>query len=248
MKEGLHPEYHPVVFVDSAADFELVTRSTKTSGETRQIDGVEHYVIRVEISSASHPFFTGEQRFVDTAGRVEKFQRKYQQFYQAQDDAKQQIEKVAAKNAKKATPAPASDDAVAAAEAEPEASAAEGDVAATEAATEVDAATEDAAAPRTPLPRTPLPRTPRTPLPRTPLARTLLPRTLRLPRTARKRTTTPKPRAKERRATTTHVVGAFRPCKIRSWPGFRSSRRASTHSTTKSCARKSSRTRPGTPS
>ena len=95
MKEGLHPEYHPVVFVDSAADFELVTRSTKTSGETREIDGVDHYVIRVEISSASHPFFTGEQRFVDTAGRVEKFQRKYEQFYQAQDEAKEKVVKKA---------------------------------------------------------------------------------------------------------------------------------------------------------
>jgi len=95
MKEGLHPEYHPVVFVDSAADFELVTRSTKTSSETRQIDGVDHYVIRVEISSASHPFFTGEQRFIDTAGRVEKFQRRYEQFYQKQDDAKQKVVKKA---------------------------------------------------------------------------------------------------------------------------------------------------------
>lgn len=101
MKEGLHPEYHPVVFVDSAADFELVTRSTKTSSETRDIDGVDHYVIRVEISSASHPFFTGEQRFVDTAGRVEKFQRRYEQFYQQQDDAKQKV----VKKAKAAAPA-----------------------------------------------------------------------------------------------------------------------------------------------
>lgn len=85
MKEGTHPDYHPVVFVDSSADFELVTRSTKTSGETRLIDGVEHYVIRVEISSASHPFFTGQQRFIDTAGRVEKFQRKYEKFYKDKD-------------------------------------------------------------------------------------------------------------------------------------------------------------------
>ena len=87
MKEGLHPGYHPVVFVDTSADFELVTRSTKTSDETRTIDGVDHYVIRVELSSASHPFFTGQQRFVDTAGRVEKFQRKYEKFYQKQGDA-----------------------------------------------------------------------------------------------------------------------------------------------------------------
>ena len=88
MKQGIHPEYHPVVFVDGSADFELVSRSTKTSAETRVIDGVDHYLIRVEISSASHPFFTGQQRFIDTAGRVEKFQRKYEKFYKKQTDAK----------------------------------------------------------------------------------------------------------------------------------------------------------------
>lgn len=87
MKPDIHPDYHPVVFVDGSADFELISRSTKTSRETRQIDGVEHYVIRLEISSASHPFFTGQQRFVDTAGRVERFQRKYEKFYKDQAPA-----------------------------------------------------------------------------------------------------------------------------------------------------------------
>ena len=77
MKPGIHPAYHPVLFVDSAADKEWVSRSTQTSDETREIDGVEHYVIRLEISSYSHPFFTGQQRFVDTAGQIEKFHRKY---------------------------------------------------------------------------------------------------------------------------------------------------------------------------
>jgi large subunit ribosomal protein L31 len=77
MKKDLHPDYHPVLFVDSGAGFEFPSRSTMKSEETRQIDGVEHYVIRLEISSASHPFFTGRQHFVDTAGRIEKFQRKY---------------------------------------------------------------------------------------------------------------------------------------------------------------------------
>lgn len=77
MKEGIHPEYHPVVFVDAGADFELRSRSTMKSEEVREIDGVDHYVIRLEISSASHPFFTGQHRFVDTAGRIEKFQKKY---------------------------------------------------------------------------------------------------------------------------------------------------------------------------
>ena len=77
MKKDLHPDYHPVLFVDSGAEFEFASRSTMKSEEIREIDGVPHYVIRLEISSASHPFFTGRQHFVDTAGRIEKFQRKY---------------------------------------------------------------------------------------------------------------------------------------------------------------------------
>ncbi len=77
MQDGIHPKYHPVVFVDIGAEFEFVSRSTMTSKETREIDGVEHYVIRLDISSASHPFYTGKQRFVDTAGRIDKFRSKY---------------------------------------------------------------------------------------------------------------------------------------------------------------------------
>lgn len=77
MRKGIHPEYHPVVYVDPGADFELVTRSTMTSEEVRKIGGVDHYVIRLEISSASHPFYTGKQHFVDTAGRIEKFRQRF---------------------------------------------------------------------------------------------------------------------------------------------------------------------------
>ncbi|REJ84578.1 MAG: type B 50S ribosomal protein L31 [Acidobacteria bacterium] len=78
MKSDIHPELHPVVYVDASAEHEFVSRSTQTSDTTRTIDGVEHYEIRLEISSASHPFFTGKQHYVDTAGRIEKFRRKYQ--------------------------------------------------------------------------------------------------------------------------------------------------------------------------
>ena len=77
MKKDIHPDYHPVLFVDAGAGFEFASRSTLKSDETRDVGGVEHHVIRLEISSASHPFFTGRQHFVDTAGRIEKFQRKY---------------------------------------------------------------------------------------------------------------------------------------------------------------------------
>jgi large subunit ribosomal protein L31 len=77
MKKEIHPELHPVVYVDSAANFEFVSRSTMKGEATRIIDGVEHQEVRLEISSASHPFYTGRQHYVDTAGRIEKFRRKY---------------------------------------------------------------------------------------------------------------------------------------------------------------------------
>jgi large subunit ribosomal protein L31 len=77
MKKGIHPELHPVVFVDTASDARFITRSTMKSSRTEVIDGVEHYVVSLGISSVSHPFFTGQQKFVDTAGRVEKFSRRY---------------------------------------------------------------------------------------------------------------------------------------------------------------------------
>ena len=77
MKPDIHPPNHPVLYIDSAADEEWISRSTQTSDEVREINGVEHYVIRLEISSYSHPFFTGQQRFVDSAGQIEKFNRKY---------------------------------------------------------------------------------------------------------------------------------------------------------------------------
>ncbi|MFD8381443.1 type B 50S ribosomal protein L31 [Streptomyces sp. NPDC059679] len=78
MKPGIHPEYRPVVFRDRAADFAFLTRSTATSDKTVEWeDGSTYPVIDVEISSASHPFYTGNQRVVDTAGRVERFERRY---------------------------------------------------------------------------------------------------------------------------------------------------------------------------
>jgi len=77
MRKDIHPNYHPVLFVDVAGNYEVATRSTLKSKETREIDGVEHYVVRVDISSASHPFFTGQERFLDAAGRIEKFRKKF---------------------------------------------------------------------------------------------------------------------------------------------------------------------------
>ncbi len=77
MKDKIHPDYHPVVFVDPSVGAEFITCSTMKSNEVRNIDGVDHYVIKMEISSASHPFYTGKRKFVDTAGRVERFRAKY---------------------------------------------------------------------------------------------------------------------------------------------------------------------------
>ena len=81
MKKQIHPSYHPVLFVDVAGDYEVATRSTLKSKETREIDGVDHFVVRVDISSASHPFFTGQERFLDAAGRIEKFRKKFGEKY-----------------------------------------------------------------------------------------------------------------------------------------------------------------------
>ncbi len=78
MKKGIHPDYRPVVFQDASADFSILTRSTIQSSETiKWEDGNTYPLVKLEISSASHPFFTGKQKLVDTAGRVEKFKRKY---------------------------------------------------------------------------------------------------------------------------------------------------------------------------
>jgi large subunit ribosomal protein L31 len=78
MKPGIHPDYHPVVFRDQSAGTAFLTRSTITSEKTiTWEDGTTYPLVDVEISSASHPFYTGNARVVDTAGRVERFRRRY---------------------------------------------------------------------------------------------------------------------------------------------------------------------------
>jgi len=77
MKEGIHPKLNPVIFVDTGANTEFVTRSTLSSKNTRDIDGVKHFVISVDISAASHPFYTGKQRALQAEGRVQRFNKKY---------------------------------------------------------------------------------------------------------------------------------------------------------------------------
>ena len=78
MKKDIHPRYEPVVFRDKSADLAFLTRSTMTSDQTIEwSDGQTYPVVDVEVSSASHPFYTGKSRILDAAGQVEKFQRRY---------------------------------------------------------------------------------------------------------------------------------------------------------------------------
>ena len=79
MKKDTHSkDYRLVVFEDSSCNYSFLTRSTvKTDKTIKWEDGNEYPVIKVEVSSASHPFYTGKKIFLDTAGRVEKFNRKY---------------------------------------------------------------------------------------------------------------------------------------------------------------------------
>ena len=78
MKKGIHPEsYRPVVFKDMSNDDVFITRSTVATKETIDLDGVTYPLVKLEISSSSHPFYTGKQKLVDTAGRVDKFINRY---------------------------------------------------------------------------------------------------------------------------------------------------------------------------
>ncbi|MDF1705962.1 MAG: type B 50S ribosomal protein L31 [Aeromicrobium sp.] len=79
MKKNTHPAYGPVVFRDRSAGTTVLTRSTlgATTTETLELDGTTYPVVDVDISSASHPFWTGRGRVVDTEGRVEAFNRRY---------------------------------------------------------------------------------------------------------------------------------------------------------------------------
>ena len=77
MKEGIHPDYHKVLFVDTATGDEWVSRSTMTSSETKEVDGEELPIIKLEISSHSHPFWTGTMRELDADGKIDRFRKRY---------------------------------------------------------------------------------------------------------------------------------------------------------------------------
>ena len=73
MKKDIHPTINKVIFRDISAGVDFFATSTASSANKESVDGVEYYVIPVDVSSASHPFYTGEENIIDTAGRVEKF-------------------------------------------------------------------------------------------------------------------------------------------------------------------------------
>ncbi len=78
MKKGIHPEsYRPVAFRDMSNGDTFITRSTVNTKDSEVIDGVEYPLVKLEISSSSHPFYTGKSKLVDTAGRVDKFMSRY---------------------------------------------------------------------------------------------------------------------------------------------------------------------------
>lgn len=78
MKADIHPQYKEVVFQDVTSDFKFLTRSTLGSKETiKWEDGNEYPLIKVDVSSATHPFYTGQNKIMDTSGRVDKFRKRY---------------------------------------------------------------------------------------------------------------------------------------------------------------------------
>lgn len=78
MKKDIHPDYRPVVFQDTTANYSFLSRSTvKTDKTIEWEDGNTYPLVTVEISNVSHPFYTGQQKLVDTAGRVERFRNRY---------------------------------------------------------------------------------------------------------------------------------------------------------------------------
>ena len=78
MKQGIHPEnYRPVVFKDMSNEEIFISRSTIATKETIEVNGETYPLVKLEITSASHPFYTGKQKLVDTAGRIDKFMSRY---------------------------------------------------------------------------------------------------------------------------------------------------------------------------
>jgi len=105
MKSSIHPtNYRPVVFSDDVAGFAFLTQSTAPTDETiKWEDGNEYPLVKVHISSASHPFFTGEEKIIDTEGRVDRFKAKFAAAEARKQELANKAKKKAAQQAKKTT-------------------------------------------------------------------------------------------------------------------------------------------------
>ena len=77
MKEGIHPNYREVVFEDISCDFKILTRSTIKTDQTIEYNGKTYPYFKLDISSGSHPFYTGKTKVLDTEGRIDKFKKKF---------------------------------------------------------------------------------------------------------------------------------------------------------------------------
>lgn len=77
MKKTIHPDYREVVFLDAAANFTFLSRSTVRSTQTTEFEGKTYPLVRLDISSASHPFFTGKMKLVDSTGQIERFRKRF---------------------------------------------------------------------------------------------------------------------------------------------------------------------------
>ncbi len=98
MKKDIHPEnYRLVAFKDMSNDDVFLTKSTADTKETLEVDGVEYPLVKLEISRTSHPFYTGKAKFLDTAGRIDKFKSKYDKFKKVAPAAEKVVEKEAPK-------------------------------------------------------------------------------------------------------------------------------------------------------
>ena len=104
MKSSIHPtNYRPVVFSDDVAGFAFLTQSTAQTNETiKWEDGNEYPLVKVHISSASHPFFTGEEKIIDTERRVDRFKAKFAAAEARKEQLASKAKKAAAQKAKKA--------------------------------------------------------------------------------------------------------------------------------------------------
>ena len=103
MKKSIHPkEYRPVVFADEQANFSFLTKSTAVTEETiKWTDGKEYPLIKIQISSASHPFFTGEEKIIDTEGRVDRFKSRAKKAAELKKNLGNKIRKQAGETKKK---------------------------------------------------------------------------------------------------------------------------------------------------